>query len=210
MKTKTIYLMRHGETDMNRSECLQGQIDCELNETGIAGAKRAAEILAAAGIHFTQVYTSPLKRAVRTAQEAAGSAEVTVEPLITEMHFGSYEGTRYTDIDPAMWAFIKDPENTPPPPGVESIASLTDRTGRFLRRVISDDTEGSILAVSHGIALRSMLWNLYPENERSRVWSMPIENCIIYAVSVTDGKVTDVRRAGELSQKNDTDTSGAF
>ena len=205
-----IYLIRHGETDMNRRECLQGQIDSELNGTGTAEAKRAAQIISNAGIAFDIIYSSPLKRAYRTAEIIADGKEVIPEPLIKEMYFGSYEGMPYSDIDEKMWAFIHSPETVPPPGGVESIKSLTERTGRFLNRVISENITGNILAVTHGIAIRSMLWNLYDESERSAVWGMPIENCVIYEAQVYDGKVTSVRKADELGQMNENDTSGVF
>ncbi|MBR5089979.1 MAG: histidine phosphatase family protein [Ruminiclostridium sp.] len=207
---RTVYLIRHGETDMNREERLQGQIDSELNPTGIAEAQSAARRLHEAGIRFDRIYTSPLRRAARTADIIAEGGAVTVEPLITEMHFGSFEGMPYGKIDGKMWDFIHDPEHVPPPEGVESIQSLTGRTGSFLRRIISDSSESCILAVTHGIALRSMLWNLYGEDSRAQVWGMPIENCVIYTFRVTDGKVTGIRRADELSQKSESDTSAVF
>ena len=210
MDKKTIYLIRHGETDMNLRECLQGQIDSLLNEAGIREARRAAELMKKAGIRFDTVYSSPLKRAVKTAGIIADGREVIIEPLIKEMCFGHYEGMPYKEIDSAMWAFIHDPENTEPPAGVESIKSLTDRTGSFLRRLLGDGSGGSVLAVSHGIALRSMLWNVYPPEDRHKVWSMPIENCVVYVLEAENGAVVSVRRADELSQKNESDTSAAF
>ena len=210
MNKKTIYIIRHGETDMNLRECLQGQIDSELNENGIKEAGTAAENIRNAGIVFDIIYSSPLKRAMKTAQIIADGREVIAEPLIKEMRFGHYEGMPYKSIDSGMWAFIRDPENTRPPADVESIKSLTDRTGRFLRRVLNDSSCGNILAVSHGIALRSMLWNVFPPEGRHKVWSMPIENCVVYRIEAVNSVVTSVSRADELSQKNESDTSAAF
>ncbi len=209
MNDKTIYLMRHGETIMNRAECLQGQIDCELNETGISEAQKAARILEKAGIRFDLAYTSPLRRARATAQIVSGGCELRVEPLITEMHFGSYEGMPYRDIDDPMWAFIHDPEHVSPPDGVESIQSLIGRTGKALTAMISGGGE-RVLAVTHGIALRAMLRNLYDGEERNGVWSLPIENCVIYEVSVRGGRPVGVRRADELALHSDSDTSAVF
>ncbi len=207
----TIYIIRHGQTDMNRAECLQGQIDSHLNDTGIKEAEGARDRLAAAGISFERIYTSPLARARKTAEIIAdGKTTPITEPLITEMHFGSYEGRPYKDIDEKMWAFIHSPETVQPPEGVESTKSLCERTGRFLSSVIKDKTDGNILIVTHGIALRSILWNLNHESERSRVWSMPIENCVIYRIKAENGKVSTFEKADELCKKSDSDTSGAF
>ena len=206
----TIYLMRHGETIMNHEERLQGQIDAELNDTGIAEARKAAKIIAGAGIQFDRIYSSPLKRAMQTAEIVAAGKPVTVEPLITEMHFGSYEGMPYSRIDEKMWAFIHDPENVAPPEGVESIGSLTARTGRFLDSLISAGKGECVLAVTHGIALRSMLRNLCDEKDRHGVWGMPIGNCVMYRVDAENGRVAGVRKADELSQRIENDTSGVF
>lgn len=205
-----IYIIRHGQTDMNRAECLQGQIDSRLNTTGISEAEGAKSRLDAAGIRFERIISSPLSRALKTAKIIGGECNVTVEPLITEMHFGDYEGRPYKDIDEKMWAFIHSPETVPPPEGVESIQSLCERTGRFLQRLLSEDTSGNVLIVTHGIALRSILWNLSEESERQRVWSMPIENCVIYKLSAFGGKVTHFEKAEALCKKSESDTSGAF
>ena len=210
MTKKTIYLIRHGETDMNRKECLQGQIDSELNETGIAEAQKTAAILKRNGIEFDKAYSSPLKRAMKTAEMIVPGMEINAEPLIKEMHFGHYEGMPYNRIDETMWRFIHNPENVAPPEGVESVKSLTDRTGRFLENILSDSFSGNILVTTHGIALRSMLWNLYDDKRRHSVWSMPIENCVVYKLEAEDGKVTGIRKADELSLKNESDTSAAF
>ena len=207
---RKIYIVRHGETDMNRRECLQGHIDCELNDKGIREAQASKELFKAAGIEFGRVYSSPLKRAVQTAKIISGRDDMTPEPLIIEMHFGDYEGRPYKEIDEKMWAFIHDPENTAPPEGVEAISELTGRTGEFIRRLLSENDDENVLIVTHGIALRSILWNLYDEGERASVWSMPIENCIVYELTAENGKVTNIRRAEELSKKSSTDTSGAF
>lgn len=207
---RKFYIVRHGETDMNRRECLQGHINCELNEKGIKEAQASYELFKSAGISFDSVYSSPLKRAMQTAEIISGGGDIKPEPLIIEMHFGRYEGMPYKEIDEAMWAFIHDPENVPPPQGVEETASLNERTGRFIEKLLKDGKETSTLIVTHGIALRSILWNLSQGESRSYVWSMPIENCIVYEITAEDGSITNVRRADELSKKSSTDTSGAF
>ena len=210
MAEKTLYLMRHGETDMNRQRRLQGQINCALNENGLAEAKETAKLLRNAGISFTEIYSSPLSRAMDTAAAVSGGVPVIAEPLIMEMSFGRYEGVEYSSLGEELWSFIHDPENIPAPEGVETKDSITSRTGQFLRRVISDGKEGNVLAVTHGIALRSMLWNLYPGSKRHNVWSMPIGNCVIYRCTVRDGAVTDIRRADELCTSVINDTSRVF
>lgn len=78
-----IYLIRHGQTDENLAWRIQGQRDFPLNATGEAQAEEVRDRLRNLGISFARVYSSPLGRAVRTAEivtgcegrEAFGSAE---------------------------------------------------------------------------------------------------------------------------------------
>lgn len=58
-----IYIVRHGETDANRMGVLQGQMDTQLNETGIAQAKMTAEALEK--VPFLVAYSSDLSRAAK-------------------------------------------------------------------------------------------------------------------------------------------------
>ena len=74
-----IYLMRHGETDWNKARRLQGQSDVPLNEFGIELAIKTAEGLK--NVDFDAAFSSPLKRALVTAQTVLGDREV---PLVTE------------------------------------------------------------------------------------------------------------------------------
>ena len=68
-----IYIIRHGQTEMNKAGRLQGRRDVPLNENGEKQAEEAAGILS--GIEFDHVFSSPLTRAVRTAEIVTGGAE---------------------------------------------------------------------------------------------------------------------------------------
>ena len=72
-----IYIVRHGQTAKNKANLLQGRSDVPLNDTGVEQAKAVRERFEAAGIRFDKVYTSPLIRAVQTAEiisEGSGRA----------------------------------------------------------------------------------------------------------------------------------------
>ncbi|MBR6701682.1 MAG: histidine phosphatase family protein [Clostridia bacterium] len=210
MNDKTLYIIRHGETDMNAELRLQGQVDSRLNENGIREARETARILSGAGIEFAKAYSSPLQRAMNTAEIIAPDLKIIPVPEIMELKFGDYEGLAYSDIGKELWDFIHDPENVNPPETVERIQSLIERTGGFLDRLINGDDSGNILIVAHGIALRSILRNLYGDESGENVWAMPIKNCVVYKVTVIGGKVTGIRRADELSIENKNDKSKVF
>ncbi|MBP5773236.1 MAG: histidine phosphatase family protein, partial [Eubacterium sp.] len=89
-----IYIIRHGKTDWNIDRRLQGRTDTELNQEGIDLAIKTGEGLK--DVEFDAVYSSPLKRAYKTAELVLGERDV---PIITddrlrEISFGSREGER--------------------------------------------------------------------------------------------------------------------
>lgn len=63
---KFFYFIRHGETDWNRDKRIMGQMDIPLNETGVAQARSARNLLKE--LNIQHIYTSPLLRAYQTAQ----------------------------------------------------------------------------------------------------------------------------------------------
>ena len=68
MLTKTIYLIRHGETEFNRRGVVQGSgIDSDLNELGFLQARAFFDVYQ--DIEFDKIYTSKLRRTVQSVQE---------------------------------------------------------------------------------------------------------------------------------------------
>lgn len=78
--TKTIYIFRHGQTDYNLARRVMGQLDIPLNDTGRTQAVELAEKLATVAIGA--VYSSPLARAIETAQAVANKTRA---PIITDV-----------------------------------------------------------------------------------------------------------------------------
>ncbi len=188
---KTIYFMRHGQTDWNISRRLQGQQDIPLNETGIAQAREAGERFAAAGLRFDAVISSPLSRAVDTAALAAGvpAGSILTDARLLEIGYGPFEGADISKITGEMWAFIHDPEHCPPPEGVESIDALLNRAADFLEDLKTMPGE-CILAVTHGVAIRAIIGCL-TGGKRAMVWGMPVHNCQLISTTLSDGRYTE-------------------
>ena len=78
--TKTIYIFRHGQTDYNVARRVMGQLDIPLNDVGRAQAVELADKLATFAIGM--IYSSPLTRAMETAQVVA---DKTGAPIITDV-----------------------------------------------------------------------------------------------------------------------------
>ena len=93
-----IILARHGETEWNVEEVFRGQIDVELNQNGLKQAELLAESLS--GVKIEAVYSSPLKRAAKTAEAIARRHKLKVEiaPDLTDCHFGRWQGLHLREV----------------------------------------------------------------------------------------------------------------
>ena len=104
-----IYIIRHGQTEMNGAHLLQGRSDSPLNEAGIQQAKEARDRLK--DVIFSYVFTSPLKRAVQTANIIAPEVLPVVDERLIEMDYGPYEGTDLNHLPTEIVTFFMIPIN---------------------------------------------------------------------------------------------------
>ena len=146
-----IYLIRHGQTQLNSAGLLQGRSDLPLNEAGILQAREAAAFLRENGIVFRHVFTSPLIRAVRTAEIVAPEAAPVSDERLIEMDYGPYEGTNLRRLPPEVLTFFRDFVHNPAPDGMEQLSAVVSRVGEFLEEI--KGLPGSILISTHAIAL---------------------------------------------------------
>ncbi|MBQ1516413.1 MAG: histidine phosphatase family protein [Lachnospiraceae bacterium] len=205
-----IYIIRHGKTEMNRAGALQGRSDHPLNEEGIAQAEKAGELFRTAGITFDRVYSSPLIRAVQTAQLATAdeSPEIVIDDRLIEMDYGPYEGMTMEDPAPEVLEFFRDFVHNPAPDGMEQLSSVTGRLGEFLEELRADlirgaaasgdgcaardsciDGGANILISTHAIAMKGALEYLTPASGGS-YWSKFIGNCAVYVTEITEDGFT--------------------
>lgn len=150
--TKTIIgILRHGQTDWNIDFRLQGVTDIPLNETGIAQARDAAEVIDPND--WDLILTSPLSRAMATAKivaEVNGFAAALIEPLLLERSFGEAEGLLHEEWR-AKYA------DTNVVPGGESLVDLEARANLLLDTLATKYRGQKVLAVSHGALIRKLL-----------------------------------------------------
>ncbi len=172
-----IYIIRHGQTEMNGAHLLQGRSDSPLNEAGIQQAKEARDRLK--DVIFSYVFTSPLKRAVQTANIIAPEVLPVVDERLIEMDYGPYEGTDLNHLPTEIVTFFSDFANNPVPNGMEQLPSVVARAGEFMDEI--RDLEGNILISTHAIAMKGILEYLTPESKGS-YWSKYIGNCSIFTV----------------------------
>ncbi len=154
------YLIRHGQTDWNAERRYQGQIDSRLSEVGRAQAAQLAHVLAR--IPLRAVYSSPLSRALRTAEAIAGPHDlrvVTME-LLGEVRLGDWEGLTVAEIvsrfGPIYEARRRDPERVTPRGG-ETLAELGARAMHAVRQIVARHPGGTVAAVAHGGVNKTIL-----------------------------------------------------
>jgi broad specificity phosphatase PhoE len=141
-----IEFVRHGQTAHNRDGLLQGRVDVELSERGLAQAALVANRFAGAPI--TAVVCSPLQRARQTAAAIAAvtGCDVEVDERLLELDYGEWDGRPLAEIRPERWAAWRADSNFAPPGG-ESLVAVTARVESFCRdRLAVDDR---VIAVSH-------------------------------------------------------------
>ena len=152
-------LLRHGQTPMSVQKRYAGRSDVPLTDLGVQQAVAAAKRLASAGLDV--IVTSPLRRAVQTAEEVAAATGVPVvtEAGFRETDFGAWEGQTFSEVRerwPAeLTSWLADPAVAPP--GGESFAEVSERVTDALHRVLSARERQTVLIVSHVTPIKTLV-----------------------------------------------------
>ncbi|WP_019244145.1 MULTISPECIES: histidine phosphatase family protein [Bacillus] len=155
----TIYFTRHGQTEWNVEQRLQGWGNGELTELGISDAKNLATRLN--DTHIDKIYASTSKRAYLTAEIVENKRNIPIikDDLFREMHFGSWDGVlrqEVIDKDPEGFDCFWETPHLFNREGHESFYDLQDRVKKALQLILDQNQEGTVLVVAHSIFLRMM------------------------------------------------------
>ncbi len=142
-----LWLVRHGETTHSRDGLLAGWADVPLTEVGVEQARSVRPLLA--GERFTDVWSSDLSRARRTAQLAWGNA--TLDQQLREINFGQLEGLPWATLDEVYKKSLAAFSGFAPPGG-ETIEAMRERVKAFL----ADLAPGRHLIFTHGGVIRAL------------------------------------------------------
>jgi broad specificity phosphatase PhoE len=149
-----VVLLRHAATAWTLTGRHTGRTDLDLTLTGENEARAsAAMIQRVVGEGAPDVvYSSPRKRALRTAELVLGPSVVPeVNELIAEFDYGSYEGLTSTEIRKLApsWSIWEDGC-----PGGESVLDVAARVERFIELLLTKHAQHTVCVVSHGHLLR--------------------------------------------------------
>ena len=188
-----LYLIRHGETVLNRKRCYYGLTDADLSETGLGQAKAVAKLLEP--VAFDRVISSPLTRAVRTAGlvTEGRNPDIAVDERLCEQNFGVFEAKTYEelirDFPEEMEAWNRN-YNDYRIPGGESFADVRARADDFagmLRREADGDAAGQTwLICAHKGTLGHLTASLLAM-PLSGYWNFVFEQDCFSVIDLEDG-----------------------
>ncbi|MDP6127784.1 MAG: histidine phosphatase family protein [Dehalococcoidales bacterium] len=186
---KKIILARHGETAWNVEEIFRGRIDVELNETG----RRQAQLLAGhlLDINIEAVYSSPLSRALETAEAIAGRRrlEVDVSAGLMDLDFGEWQGLSRREVAeryPALHEeWLNHPERVRFPAG-GSLSAVRERATGLIDELIGKHT-GTLVLVSHRVVNKVLICALLGLDD-SHFWNISQDTCAITTFDYEQGR----------------------
>ena len=193
-----IILVRHGETEWNVTNIFRGRIDIELNQTGMKQAELLAEYLSDTKVDA--IYSSPLKRALQTAEVIARYHRLNVEivPPLIDFDFGRWQGLSRREVKDkykelyAEW--LENPHQVQIPDG-EKLDDVRKRAFGVVESIIAKH-EGTAILVSHRVVNKVLICALLGLDD-SHFWNIAQDTCGITSFTYENNRFV-------LAKHNDT------
>ncbi len=191
-------LLRHGQTEANKLRVLQGWLDYDLDKTGIMQAECAAEYLK--DFKIDMVFSSDLKRAVRTAQIATKyhpELEIKFTPELREWKLGDFQGMNLNDIHSTcpelMKCFTMENADVAIPNG-ETRHEFQARVQSFMEMTAKQNPGKTILICTHGGAMQRifrMATGIIADNNKIPIAGNASISCINYLADRKGWHITE-------------------
>jgi broad specificity phosphatase PhoE len=200
---KTIYIVRHGQTDLNKRGIVQGRgMDTNLNDEGRKQARQFFE--AYCDVAFDKIYISALRRTQQSVQ-AFIDLGIPYEKLsgLDELAWGIHEGQPATTENKAAFLQLMrdwmDGKLDSKFEGGESPNEVKARQQEALKVIMSHPEEKRVLICMHGRAMRLLLC-LLTERPLTEMDTFPHQNLVLYKVNYDGEKfeITDFNNANHL------------
>lgn len=178
-----LYLVRHGETEMNVSGLFQGHVDSPLTENGVKQAEELCEILRP--IRFDMIFSSDLARAHRTAEILTVDRQLAIETshLLREIYGGDYDGKPYDlfladhrKLLEELGDATEEEQRRVRVGSAETDEELMKRFITVVREIAVGYPGKTVLVVTHGGCLRRFLHHLAWAS-RERLPPKSFSNC---------------------------------
>ena len=185
-----LLVVRHAQTSSNVSGRYMGWMDEDLSEKGLWQAEKLSRRLAQRSIEV--VYSSPLKRAFRTAQMVALPHSLPVRVLegLGEIRIGEWEGMSGQEIAakfPDLWqTWRSDPSGIQMPSG-ESLAQVQERAAAAFDHIAQANQGKQVLVVTHDVVVRLMVAH-YLNVSTSIYRRLEVGNASLTIIELVDGR----------------------
>ena len=172
-----LFLCRHGQTEHNDNEIVQGQMDSKINGRGKEQAKELRDRLAEENID--KVYSSSMTRALETAEIVAEPHDVEIEEIeeLKEVARAKFEGEQFEDLIEEITSSETE-DYLWKPKGGESLEELKERGVKFLNSIKGEQEGEKIIAISHGGTISSTILGIL-EHSSKNSYRIKQENCNI-------------------------------
>jgi len=186
-------LVRHGQTEWNRLERFRGRADVPLNEVGLAQAEATGRRVAAEW-RPAAVYSSPLSRAVKTAEAIARRCDLDVQhhPGLVDIDFGAWQGLTLAEARQNWPDEIDAWYNRPhlaSIPGGEVLDKLRLRALQTVNELADRHPGETIVLVGHTVINRIILLGILRLGNE-RFWRLGQDTCAINVFEAEDGDFT--------------------
>ena len=178
-----ICLVRHGQTDWNFQEIIQGREDIPLNEVGKKQASQSAEALQSET--WDIIISSPLIRAQETAKaiaDAVGLRSILLDERFVERNFGEVSGKRVSTVR----QLITDGDVK----GMETDEEIVARCFSALQDVAKKHAGKRLIIVAHSHAIKAILHAIAPDDI---TFQTPLKNACISYVKEENGRWSVLR-----------------
>ncbi|MGO1580725.1 MAG: histidine phosphatase family protein [Peptoniphilaceae bacterium] len=198
-----IYFTRHGETNWNNTNIIQGHMDSDLTENGVEMALQLREEVK--DIKFDKIYSSDLGRAYKTAELIVPGQEIIKTKLLREIDMGDWSGMYFPDIEkkyPKLHStYFNNPDKYHRDDG-ESLYDLNKRVKKFFEENIYKTEDETILIVSHGVTIIS-IFNLMENNPIENFWkNRGIKNAAFNIAEYDGEKFKIIKKASKTKLFN--------
>ncbi|MEM7767496.1 MAG: histidine phosphatase family protein [Pseudomonadota bacterium] len=191
MTERTLYFIRHGQTEWNRIKRMQGQWNSDLDDHGRGQADANGRLLS--GFGLDALYCSPLDRTRQTAGFITRHVPlpVTYDDRLMEWDSGDWSGHMYADLPdrwPAEWAAWKADPFHARAPGGENYPDMFDRAQPFLAELL-ETGHRRIGIISHGMIGKVMIAGL-ASYDAAATLAIHQRNDVVFRVQMVGDTVT--------------------
>ena len=194
-----IYLVRHGETNMNQARILQGSYDEPLNDAGINLARITGKAIK--GIHFDEAFSSPLSRSIDTIkillkESGNTSTPIQIDARLQEVNVGDWTLVNLDDKSNPEYnnihQFFKDPFSYFNVPNGENVYDVIKRTQDFIKELAKRNDDKTYLVGTHGFASRCLL-NMFYDNKKDFWHGHVPYNCCFNIIEVNKNNISLIK-----------------